>query len=125
MYLYNFKGGLVEKLVLILGILIIVGCFIYYAPEKEDSFAIHIGDAEGIEIKNCTFDDSYDPNDPIYQLIPEAPSDWIEKFGDTERTRLIRCLSELRVVVALQGKRLKELEDYIATKEWEYENAGR
>jgi hypothetical protein len=54
---------------------------------------------------------TYDPNDPAYKFIPEAGADWIEKFGNSERTRLLHTISELRVVVAGQNKRLRDLED--------------
>ena len=67
------------------------------------------------------YPDIYDPNDEIYSYLPEPPGHWKEKYGDVERTRLIHALSEQRIAIALQGKRLKELEDYIATKEWENE----
>lgn len=53
---------------------------------------------------------NYDPNDPIYRYIPPAESSWIEQFGDNERTRLLHSISEIRVVVAAQSKRLFELE---------------
>jgi hypothetical protein len=55
--------------------------------------------------------DAYDPNDAIYRYIAPADPSWIEKFGDDERTRLIHSISELRVVVAAQSKRLLALED--------------
>ena len=54
---------------------------------------------------------SYDPNDPIYKFIPAAPVEWTDMFGDTERTRLIHSISELRVVTAAQGQMLMELAD--------------
>lgn len=54
---------------------------------------------------------SYDPNDRAYKFIPEAPDDWIAEFGTSERTRLLHSISELRVVVAAQGKRILALED--------------
>jgi hypothetical protein len=54
----------------------------------------------------------YDPNDPAYKYIPEADPTWIEKFGASERTRLLHSISELRFVVAAQGKRLVELENW-------------
>jgi hypothetical protein len=52
----------------------------------------------------------YDPNAPEYRWIPEAPSDWTGQFGANERTRLLHAISELRAVVAAQGKRLLALE---------------
>ena len=133
--------------VLILGIAIILGCLLFYAPAKEK--ANYEDEIESVEV---TFDFNdpneigweelkrlreeialaklaedikriyeYDPNDEIYSYLPEPPGHWKEKYGDVERTRLIHALSEQRIAIALQGKRLKELEDYIATKEWENE----
>jgi len=60
--------------------------------------------------------DSYDADNPAYKFIPAAPGEWIERFGDNERTRLLHTISELRVVVADQGRRLIALEkeiDYV------------
>lgn len=48
-----------------------------------------------------------DPNNPHWQA---APDDWIQKFGNNERTCLIHAISELRVVVAAQGRRLLDIE---------------
>ena len=48
-----------------------------------------------------------EPNKPRWQA---APDDWVRQFGDSERTMLIHAVSELRVVVAAQGKRLLALE---------------
>jgi hypothetical protein len=59
---------------------------------------------------------SYDPNDPIYKFIPEADPSWIKEFGDNERTRLLHTISELRFVVAMQGKRMMELEQWLKTQ---------
>ncbi len=53
----------------------------------------------------------YDPNDAAYKFIPAAPADWIEMFGDNERTRLIHSLSEARVVLNRQGKTIEALVD--------------
>jgi len=55
--------------------------------------------------------ESYDPNDGAYKFIPEAPADWREQFGTNERTRLLHSISELRVVVARQGRLLMEMRD--------------
>lgn len=59
---------------------------------------------------NKVYDFSYDPNDPAYKFIPAAPQDWIDRFGDNERTRLLHTISEIRVVVANIGNRLHEEE---------------
>ena len=158
--------------VLILGIAIILGCLLFYAPAKEKVNYIDFGSKDEIESVEVTFDSNdpniyvdvmgdpykhdvnaeiyiewakeedyqltdlgkklidnrvreilaeYDPNDEIYSYLPEPPGHWKEKYGDVERTRLIHALSEQRIAIALQGRRLKELEDYIATKEWENE----
>jgi hypothetical protein len=53
---------------------------------------------------------NYDPNDPIYQFIPAAHDSWIEKFGDSHKTRMVHSISELRVITGQLGKRLLELE---------------
>ncbi len=53
----------------------------------------------------------YDPNDAAYKFIPAAPADWIEMFGDNERTRLLHSISELRVVVNRQGETIDALVD--------------
>ena len=50
-----------------------------------------------------------DPNNPKYQA---APDEWIAKFGNNERTMLLHAISELRVVVAAQAKRLAVLEEF-------------
>lgn len=60
---------------------------------------------------------SYDQNDGIYKFIPSAPEDWLKLFGDNERTRLLHSISELRVVVANQGRRILELEAKLKPKE--------
>lgn len=54
----------------------------------------------------------FDPCDPIYKFLRPPPPDWAERFGDNERTCLIHAVSELRVVVSAQSKRLVELEAY-------------
>lgn len=49
-----------------------------------------------------------EPNKP---KIQSAPDDWIKQFGNNERTLLFHTLSELRIVVAAQAKRIAALED--------------
>jgi len=55
----------------------------------------------------------YDPNDDIYKFIPPAGDDWIGEFGDSERTRLVHSISELRVVVAQVSARQIALEKFV------------
>jgi hypothetical protein len=66
-------------------------------------------DVNGVIVDN--YAGVYDPNDPAYKYIPEADPTWIEKFGASERTRLLHSISELRFVVAAQGRRIMALED--------------
>lgn len=54
----------------------------------------------------------FDPCDPAYKFMVPPPKDWAEKFGNNERTMLIHAVSELRVVVAAQSKRLLALEEW-------------
>jgi len=51
----------------------------------------------------------FDPNDP--KKVQAAPDDWVQKFGNNERTLILYNISELRVIVANQAKRIAELED--------------
>lgn len=53
----------------------------------------------------------YNPDDPIYRYIVPADETWTDKFGDTERVRLIHAISELRVVVNNQGRLLQQMLD--------------
>ena len=55
---------------------------------------------------------AYDPNDAIYSFLEVAEPNWVGKFGDSERTRLIYNLSKLRAVVAIQSRRILELESF-------------
>lgn len=66
----------------------------------------------------------FDCNDPAYRFfqtnygdpnVPKmqsAPDDWVLRFGDNERTMLLHAVSELRMVVASQGARLRVLEKW-------------
>ncbi len=78
-----------------------------YEPEPEAVVFDCTEQEGGIEI----VDTSYDPNDPIFRYIPPADETWTEQFGDTERTRLIHSISEVRVLLANVSKRLMLLED--------------
>lgn len=64
----------------------------------------------------------FDPCDPIYKFIQPAPADWAQRFGANERTALIHAISELRVVVAAQGRKLLALEAYHRDPNEEREN---
>ena len=62
-----------------------------------------------------------DPNDPsfdmAYKFLQMPTKDWTDQFGANERTLLIHALSELRVVVAAQSRRLMDLEERIVVLE--------
>ena len=58
----------------------------------------------------CGCTESYDSQHAIYKFIPPADRSWTDRFGDTDNTRMKYTVSELRVVVAEQGKRLLALE---------------
>lgn len=47
---------------------------------------------------------SYDANDAIYQFIPVPPDNWVDQFGDNERSRVLHSLSELRIVLGTMGR---------------------
>lgn len=57
---------------------------------------------------------SYDPNNAIYKFIPLAGADWIEKFGDSDDTRMKHTISELRVVVADMNRRILAIEKTVS-----------
>jgi hypothetical protein len=61
--------------------------------------------ADGI-YKFCQTDFG-EPNKPKLQ---SAPDDWVKQFGNNERTLLFHTISELRMVVANQSKRIMALE---------------
>ena len=64
----------------------------------------------GQPVSSSVYTDPFDPCDPAYKFLQPAPKDWADQFGNNERTCLIHAVSELRVVVAAQGKRILELE---------------
>lgn len=64
----------------------------------------------GQPVASSVYTEPFDPCDPAYKFLQPPPKDWSEKFGYNERTALIHAISELRVVVATQGKRLMALE---------------
>jgi hypothetical protein len=74
----------------------------------------------GNQVNNDTAwtDESFDPNDPIYNLLWKMTPEWQEKFGDSERSRIISNLSstngvliELIKMVNAQAERIKALEE--------------
>lgn len=67
-----------------------------------------VGEAVPVE----TYTEPLDPcdPDPAHKFLALPPEDWARQFGNNERTMLIHAVSELRVIVAAQGKRLLELE---------------
>lgn len=64
----------------------------------------------GQSVPASVYTEPFDPCDPAYKFLQAPPKDWAEKFGNNERTALIHAVSELRVVVAAQSKRLLALE---------------
>jgi hypothetical protein len=52
----------------------------------------------------------YDPNDPIYQWIPIPPDGWVEIHGDNERSRVLHCISEMRLALGTMGRKIIDLE---------------
>lgn len=66
----------------------------------------------GQPVASSVYTEPFDPCDPAYKFLQAPPKDWAEKFGANERTMLIHAVSELRVVVAAQGRRLLALEDW-------------
>ena len=61
-------------------------------------------EADGI-YKFCQIDYG-EPNNPKLQA---APDDWIQTFGNNERTLILYNISELRAIVAVQNRRIAEL----------------
>ena len=47
-----------------------------------------------------------EPNSPRLQA---APDDWIQTFGNNERTLVMYNISELRAIIAVQNRRIAEL----------------
>ena len=78
----------------------------------------------GIPISRDIYTEPFDANDPAYKFfvinygepnapkLQSAPDDWIKMCGDNERTLIFHAVSELRVAVAIQSKRILELEKW-------------
>jgi len=76
----------------------------------------------GQPVPSSVYTDPFDPCDPAYKYMQTnygepntprwqaAPDDWVQRFGDNERTMLLHAVSELRVVAAAQSKRILALE---------------
>lgn len=60
---------------------------------------------------------AYDSADGIYKFIPVADKTWTDQFGDNHKTRMVHSQSELRVVVADQGRRLLALTERVTALE--------
>ena len=73
----------------------------------------HIAEARyRVEVPSDVYTIQYDPNDLVYKFLSQPPLNWTEQFGDNERTAIIHAISELRVVVVEQGRRLLALEKF-------------
>lgn len=73
----------------------------------------------GQPVPASVYTEPFDPCDPAYKFLQPPPKDWAEKFGYSERTMLIHAISELRAVVAQQGKRLMALESGLKDVDWD------
>ena len=51
----------------------------------------------------------FDPNDPLVPFLSTPPETWLGKFGDSERSRTIYTIAELRVLNQQQQKMLDKL----------------
>jgi hypothetical protein len=74
-----------------------------------------VGRPVPVEIYTMPFEGNpCDPNDPsfdpAYKFLQMPTPDWMDQCGANERTLLIHAISELRVVVATQGRMLMELQ---------------
>jgi hypothetical protein len=56
------------------------------------------------------FGEPNSPGKPHVAKLQAAPDEWIKQFGNNERTALFHTISELRVVVANQSRRIMALE---------------
>lgn len=52
----------------------------------------------------------YDPNDKAYKFLSPPEESWIKELGESERTRVLYNLSELRAAVAILSRRVTALE---------------
>ena len=78
----------------------------------------------GQPVSTTIYTEPFDVNDPAYKFfqtnygepnapkLQSAPDDWVQRFGDSERTMLLHAVSELRVAVAIQSKRILEIEKW-------------
>ena len=73
----------------------------------------------GQPVPASVYTEPFDPCDPAYKFLQPPPKDWADKFGNSERTCLIHAISELRVVVAVQGQRILELEKGLKDVDWD------
>lgn len=58
-----------------------------------------------------------DPNDPIYTGLVKLPDTWKDKYGDSDRSRLMFNITTLIQVVINQGERIKILEEKLLPKD--------
>lgn len=58
-----------------------------------------------------------DPNDPVYKYLPPPPAKWLERFGDTERSRLLYGISAVRVQQEMQSQALAKIQRTLAGSE--------
>ena len=54
----------------------------------------------------------FDPNDPLVPFLSTPPETWLEKFGDSERSRTIYTIAELRVLHQQQQQMLDKLNTF-------------
>ena len=101
----NIKYFLIS---VIIGLSFVCLAMVRYPVGKPVPSDVYTASFEQDDIYKFLQTDYGEPNKPKLQ---SAPDDWIEKFGDNERTLLFHTISELRVVVANQGKRIVTLTD--------------
>lgn len=56
----------------------------------------------------------YDPNDPAYKYLPTPPAKWLERFGDSERSRVLYGISAVRVQQEMQSQALAKIQRTLA-----------
>ena len=113
-----------KKVVIIdVGILVICfGVFLMFVSICWGMVRYPVGDNVPVEVYTTKFepDGIYkflqtkylsDPNDPNSTVkIQAAPDDWVQAFGNNERTLLFHTISELRVIMSAQSRKILELE---------------
>jgi len=93
-----------RKLDLLIGVILAIGIITAAILATGPRYTV------GQPVPASVYTEPFDPCDPAYKFLQPPPKDWADQFGNNERTCLIHAISELRVVVAAQGKRILELE---------------